>query len=132
MSAKRHTRFLSILLLSAAGVLGACNSNTATPNFANGISAVSGDGQFANVGAVAANPLVVLVVDENGQPFPGGAVKWQVTGGGGTVSDSTSTADAHGHASVTYTAGSSAGTATVVATAAQLWTTTFTIHVVAP
>lgn len=120
------------MLVLAALALGACTTNTNEPNVAGGVRAVSGDGQFATTGSPAANPLVVLVVDQNGQPFANSTVSWHVTGGGGTVSDSTSTSDAQGHASITYTAGSSAGTATVLATADQLWTTNFTIHVVTP
>jgi hypothetical protein len=132
MSTNRYWAASPVLFLAAALALAGCNSNTATPNVPNGVTAVSGSGQGVNVNSAAPNPLVVLVVDENGQPFPGGAVSWQVTGGGGTLSDSTSTADAHGHASITYTAGPNPGTATVVATVAQVWTTNFTLHVVAP
>jgi hypothetical protein len=125
----RHRYLLAGL---AALALAACNSNTATPNVANGVVAVSGNDQFATVGSAAANPLVVLVTDENGHPFPGATVGWKVIGGGGAVSDTVSTSDANGHASMTYTAGSSAGTATITATADQLWTVNFTVHVVAP
>jgi hypothetical protein len=90
---------------------------------------VSGSGQYATVGTPAANPLVVLVVDDNGSPFGSTPVRWTVTGGGGTVADSTSTSDASGHTSMTYTAGSNPGMATVVATVAQVWTATFTIYI---
>lgn len=132
MLAKRRSRLHSILFLSATLALGACISNPAEPNVAGGVLAVSGNGQFADLGAAAANPLVVLVIDQNGNPFSGATVGWKVTGGGGTLSDTTSTSDASGHASINYTGGTTAGTATVMATADQLWTTTFTIHVVAP
>ena len=132
MLGRRYSKSYPILMMVAALLASACNSNTNEPNVANGIAAVSGNGQFATTGTAAANPLVVLVVDQNGQPFSNATVSWKVTGGGGTVGDTTSTSDAHGHASMTYTAGSAAGTATVLATADQLWTTTFTIHVVAP
>lgn len=132
MLARRHPTTHSILLLLAALVLGACNNNANEPNVASGVSVVSGDGQFATAGSATANPLVVLVVDQNGQPFSNAPVTWHVTGGGGTLADSTSTSDDHGHASMMYTAGANTGTATVLATAAQLWTAKFTIHVVAP
>jgi Big-like domain-containing protein len=132
MLARPNSRLQPLLLVLAALALAACNSNTNEPNFANGIKLVSGDDQFANVGTAAANPLVVMVVDQNGQPFPNGTVTWKVTGGGGTVADTVSTSDAQGHASMTYTAGPTAGTATIAATAAQLWTTNFTVRVVAP
>ena len=122
-----RVKFLSVLILGAA----ACNGAPG-PDVASGVSVVSGSEQFAVAGAPAANPLVVLVTDENGNPFPNTTVAWTVTSGGGTVADSTSTSDASGHTSVTYTAGSEPGTATVVATVAQLWTAQFNIHIVAP
>jgi hypothetical protein len=115
-----------------AASLVACNTGTAGPDVPQGISVVSGDNQFATIGTATANPLVALVVDPGGAPFGGAVVKWTVTGGGGTVGDSTSTSDANGYASMTYTAGTNPGVATVVATVADLWTTTFTIHVEAP
>jgi hypothetical protein len=132
MLARQHSRSHALLLVLAALAWAACNSNTNAPNFANGITLVSGNDQFANVGAAAANPLVVMVVDQNGQPFPGDTVTWKVTGGGGAVADSISMSDAHGHASMTYTAGNTPGNATIAATAGHLWTTNFTVRVVAP
>jgi hypothetical protein len=71
----------------------------------------------------------VLVTDGNGNPFAGATVTWTVTKGGGTDSDSTSTSDASGHTSIMYTAGALPGAATVVATVAFVWTTSFTIHI---
>jgi hypothetical protein len=118
----------SFALLAVAVSIAACNS-AAGPPVADGVAAVSGSGQFAVVSTQAANPLVVLVTDNNGNPFPNGAVTWSVTGGGGTVSDSTTTSDASGHTSITYTAGALPGTATVVAVVAQVWTATFTIYI---
>jgi hypothetical protein len=119
----------ALLLLSATAT--ACNS-TAGPNQPEGIAVVSGNDQFASPGSPVANPLTALVVDQSGAPFPGASVTWAVTGGGGTLTDSTSTSDADGHAMMTYTAGSTAGLATIVATVAQVWTASFTVHVVAP
>jgi len=109
----------------------ACNGAPG-PDVASGVQAVSGSEQFAVTGAPAANPLVVLVTDENGNPFSNGKVVWTVSSGGGTVGDSTSTSDASGHTSMTYTAGSNPGVATIVATVASVWTASFTIHIVAP
>ena len=132
MSGTPHSLSRSILLLAATLALGACIKSPAEPNVPSGISAVSGSGQFANLNAAAPNPLVVLVVDPNGNPFPGATVTWVVTAGGGTVSDTTTTSDSTGHTSVIYTAGSRAGAATVVATVEQIWTASFTIQLVAP
>jgi hypothetical protein len=108
--------------------IASCNS-TNGPDVPEGITAVSGNDQAAAVGTAAPNPLVARVVDASGAPFSGATVTWTVTGGGGSVADSTSVSDATGHAAMTYTAGSSPAVATIVATVAQVWTTTFTVYV---
>lgn len=118
----------SLILLAVAVSVTACNSAEGPP-IADGISAVSGSNQYAVVSSPAPNPLVVLVTDNNGNPFPGATVTWIVTSGGGTVSDSTSTSDASGHTSINYTAGTNPGVATVIATTALVWTTSFKIFV---
>jgi len=118
----------SLALLVFAVSLAGCNSAEGPP-VPQGITAVSGNNQFALVGSPAANPLVVLVLDNNGSPFAGAPVKWKISGGGGSVSDTTSTSDATGHASILYTAGANPGVATVVATVAFVWTTSFTIYI---
>ena len=46
-----------------------------------------------------------------------------------TVADTASTTDASGRARTSYTAGPRPGAASIVATASQLWTTTFTIYI---
>jgi predicted small secreted protein len=125
----RPPRALALLVLASS--LAACNTGTAGPDVPQGISVVSGNNQFATVGTATANPLVALVVDPASAPFAGAAVKWTVTGGGGTVGDSTSTSDASGYVTMTYTAGANPGVATVVATV-DVWTTTFTIYIEAP
>ena len=122
--AARH----SLVFFAVAASMAACNSAEGPP-VADGIAAVSGSGQFAVVSTTAANPLVAIVTDNNGNPFAGATVTWTVTSGGGTVSDSTSTSDATGHAYMTYTAGALPGAATVVATVSQIWTASFTIYI---
>ena len=127
----QHRPRAAFALLAFA--LGACNSSTtAGPPVPGGVAAVSGNNQFAVVNSPASNPLVVLVIDQNGSPLPSTTVNWKVTSGGGSVADSTSTSDASGYARMTYTAGSRVGAGTVVATVAQLWTTSFTIYIEAP
>jgi hypothetical protein len=127
-----HNRAWRGLALAAFGFgIVSCNS-TDGPNVPEGITAVSGNDQSAAVGTAASNPLVALVVDASGAPFSGATVTWTVTGGGGSVSDSTSLSDATGHATMTYTAGNSPAAATIVATVAQVWTTTFTVYVESP
>jgi hypothetical protein len=93
---------------------------------------VSGNDQYATIGSPIANPLVVLVVDENGSPFPNATVNWSVPSGGGTVAVATSTSDATGHAAMQYVAGATPGIATVAATLSDLWTATFSVYVEAP
>ena len=127
----QHRPRAPFALLALALALGACNSAEGPPVPA-GVAAVSGNSQFAIVGSPAANPLVVLVTDQNGSPLANTPVSWTVTTGGGTVADTSSTSDASGHARTTYTAGPRTGAATVVATVAQLWTTSFTIYIEAP
>lgn len=124
----RRARY--VVALTALVALVACNSPSGPPTAA-GISAVSGNEQFAAPGAPVANPLVVLVVDEGGNPFPNAPVHWTVTGGGGALADTTSTSDASGHARMQYTAGQTVGVATVSAMVNTFWTTSFNIHIVA-
>ncbi|WP_205573310.1 Ig-like domain-containing protein [Flavisolibacter nicotianae] len=78
------------------------------------ITAVSGSGQVGAANTLLANPLVVLVKDENGQPMQGVTVKWAVSSGGGQVGAS-STTNANGQASTNWTLGAS-GPQTVTAT----------------
>jgi hypothetical protein len=128
-----HRPRASFALLAFAFALGACNSSSAAgPPVPGGVTAVSGNSQFAVVGSAAANPLVVLVTDQNGSPLAATPVTWAVSSGGGTVANALSTSDASGIATMTYTAGPRTGAATVVATVAQLWTTSFTIYIEAP
>ena len=126
-----HRPRVTFALLAFAIALGACNSSEGPP-VPGGVTAVSGNDQFAVVGSPAANPLVVLVSDQNGSPLPNTPVSWKVTSGGGSVTDTSSTSDASGHATVSYTAGARPGAATVVATVAQLWTASFTVYIEAP
>lgn len=126
------SRSLRLAALGGAFALIAACNGAPGPHVASGVQAVSGSEQYAVAGSPTANPLVVLVTDENGNPFGTGKVVWTVTSGGGTVADSTSTSDATGHTSTTYTAGTNPGVATIVATVASVWTASFTIHIVAP
>lgn len=121
---------IALPLFAIALALAGCNSSQAEgPPVPAGISALSGDGQFANTGSSAANPLVVVVSDQNGNPLPNATVSWRVTGGGGTVADTTSTTDGSGLARTIYTAGARPGAASILATAGGLWTATFTIYI---
>ena len=86
---------------------------------ANGLALVSGDEQVAPAGAVLADPLVVGVTDEFGNPIEGVTITWTAEGGG-SVSDATTTTDAGGLSSVTRTLGPAAGIQTTLATSEGL------------
>lgn len=96
---------------------------TNTAGTPSGVSVVSGSDQQAAVGTAFADPLVVLVDDQYGNPVPGVAVTFAVqasdgatatfaTGGSSVSVATTASGEA---ASPTLTAGSTAGAFTVVA-----------------
>ena len=87
---------------------------------------VSGIEQRGPAGTVLAQPFVVSVLDQNGEPYAGATVTFVVTAGGGTLSVTTATTNASGHAATTLTLGSQPGTNTVVATVAGLDPVAFT------
>ena len=83
----------------------------------------SGDDQIGTVGQALAEPLVVTVTDQDGNPIEGVAVTFTVASGGGSLSNSQPQAtDANGQVQTVLTLGSVAGTAnnTVEATATGL------------
>ncbi len=87
---------------------------------------VSGIEQKAPAGTVLAQPFVVSVRDENGEPYAGATVTFVVTAGGGTLSVTADTTDASGNAATTLTLGTQPGANTVVATVADLEPVIFT------
>jgi PKD repeat protein len=98
---------------SAAGLTGSPVIFTHTATTAGGgvptqIVLVTGNDQEAEAGAPLANPLVVKVTDEAGNPVAGVPVQWTVQGGGSVSEELTETED-NGQASVTRTLGPAAG-----------------------
>ena len=102
---------------------------------------VSGDGQEGPASTQLDEPLVVLVVDQDGSPLAGVNVTFAVTAGGGRLSAATdanpcifksskssitATTDANGQAATRLTLGSEPGTNTVEATVEGLESVTFT------
>ena len=86
---------------------------------------VSGDGQTVGPGEALPVPLIVMVLDENGERFAGVPVTFEVTSGEGTVEPAMAVGviptdafeDAtEGEARTTFTAGTAIGPQTVVAT----------------
>ena len=85
-----------------------------------GLEVISGDGQEGAPGGALANPLVVEVKDQNGEPLPDVGVTYTVTAGDGKLSGRFTVqhtrTDADGLAAITLTLGARAGTNTVVVT----------------
>ncbi len=81
------------------------------------LEVVSGDGQQGAPGAALAQPLVVEVRDQYGNPLPGAAVTFTVTAGEGRLSGrfavQDATADANGRAALNLTLGPDPGLNTV-------------------
>jgi len=76
---------------------------------------VSGNNQSGAVGTVLAQPLVVRVLDANGNGVSGLAVTWVPGLGGGSPNPATSTTATDGSTSTRWTLGSSAGPNTLSA-----------------
>ena len=65
------------------------------------LTILSGDEQQAAAGASLAEPFVVSVLDQNGDPLAGATVTFAVTAGEGTLSATTAATDADGHGAST-------------------------------
>ena len=89
---------------------------------------VSGDDQSARAGEALPAPLVVRLLDDQGNGVPAGSVTWVVEDGGGTVSPAAATTDGDGLASVNWTLGPSPGSNRVSAVVAGVDTVTFTAN----
>src|SRR5688572_25396103 len=104
-------RFRQVSSRALAGLLAAgslhCNDGTQPPAAAE-IEMLSGDGQNGLVGEPLADPLVVLVTDQEGDPVEGVSVHWEPQGGG-TVSAETVETGSDGQASVERVLGSEPG-----------------------
>jgi hypothetical protein len=87
---------------------------------------ISGDNQSARVGNEVPVPLVVRLVDEQGNAVRAAAVSWVVGDGGGSVSPVTIQTDTAGLASTRLTLGPSPGVNTVNAVVSGVDIVTFT------
>ncbi len=86
---------------------------TALPGTATRLVLVSGNGQTASPGEQLPRPLVVRLVDEDGNAVPNRAVTWVIGVGGGSASPSTSTTGDNGEAETRWTLGPNAGANTL-------------------
>ena len=78
-------------------------------DLADSIRIVSGNNQRGDPGTQLANPLVVEVLDEDGDTVSGVTVTFRVTGGGGSLSATSVTTNSSGRAQTTLTLGSEPG-----------------------
>ena len=89
------------------------------------LTKLSGDMQRGPAGSALAEPFVVAVLDQNGDPFAGATVTFAVTSGGGTLSAAAASTDARGRAASTLTLGD-VGTNTIQITVVGLEPVTYT------
>jgi adhesin/invasin len=114
------------LTASGAGLTHVFNANgVAGP--ATALLATAGDLQSAVVGAVVGTAPAVRAQDQFGNPVPGAAITFAVSGGGGNVSGPTQLTNAAGIATVGgWTLGTVSGANALTATLAGLTPVTFT------
>ena len=74
---------------------------------------ISGSDQQGLIGEALANPFVVEVRDQSGEPLPGTQVIFSVTAGGGTLSATIAMTDSNGRAESILTLGPNPGANTV-------------------
>src|SRR5689334_18011707 len=70
---------------------------------------VDGNGQTGDPGTVLGNPIVVRVVDEEGNGVAGRIVSWVISDGGGVTSPQRSATDTNGQAQAQWTLGPAPG-----------------------
>ncbi len=90
----------------------------------------SGNGQEAEPGQALSSPLVVRLVDEQGEGVSGSAVAWVVATGGGRASPETTATDADGFASTEWTLGDEPGDNTLNAVVSGVGVVSFTASAV--
>lgn len=78
-----------------------------------GIEIVCGNSQTSPVNQPFPSPLVVKVVDAQGNRVVGASVNWAVSQGGATLANASAVTNANGQASASVTAGSAPGPVTI-------------------
>jgi hypothetical protein len=112
----RFTLFSRLGILVLAGATITCSSNEPNPPPEAALLAMAGgNSQSAPAGQALANPIGVLVTDDNGDPVGGVTVAWSAADGGSVSPSSMATGD-DGRASATWTLGPAAGPQTATAT----------------
>lgn len=92
-------------------------SATATAGALDTLAIVAGNNQSGTVSTALGTPLIVRVVDANGNPEVGVSVIFAVVSGGGTVSPAVVATDVGGRATANWTIGGFAGAQTATASA---------------
>jgi PKD repeat protein len=114
-------------IASAEGLTGSPVTFThiATAGNASTVTIISGNNQDAPAGSQLPQPLVVRVLDQDGNPIVGRAVSWVVGTGGGSANPQTSNTGSDGQASTQWTLGSTPGNNTLNAVVSGVGTATF-------
>jgi hypothetical protein len=99
---------------------------TAGPGTADRLLLVSGNNQRGEPGSELDDPLVVRLIDADGNGIPNRAVSWVVGAGGGSVSATTSTTNDNGEAETRWTLGRGMGVNTLNAVVSGLNVVGFT------
>jgi hypothetical protein len=113
------------IVATVAGVTGSAAFIVQGGEPADALEKVSGDNQSGTPGNALANPFVVEVQDEDGEPLAGHRVTFEVTAGGGSLSATTDTTNASGRAQTTLTLGSERAVNSVQASVSDLDPVTF-------
>jgi hypothetical protein len=103
------------VLIVCTLVMSACSLTTDNEGPST-MAVISGDAQTAPPNTALAEPLVVVVVNQFGEPLKDITINWAIVSGGGALSGSSSVSDDGGHASVNYTTGPTAGSVIITAT----------------
>ena len=96
---------------------------------ADALEKISGDTQSGTPDNALAKPFVVEVQDEDGEPLSGHRVTFEVTAGGGSLSETSAAADEDGRAETTLTLGSERGVNSVQASVTGVDAVTFSTSI---
>ena len=113
-----------VIQLTAGNVSQTFSETVVNP--AAGIDVVSGNNQSTLINTNFAAPLVVEVVDANGNPVNGAPVTFAITSGSASIGTASTTTNSSGQASTTITAANTAGNIVITATAST-FSVTFTL-----
>lgn len=91
----------AVALLAQSG----CKKVPVAPVVVSGFTIVQGNNQVAQAGVLLPTPVVLRVVDANGDVVPNVTVDFAVAAGGGTVNPATALSDANGEVAVGWTLG---------------------------